>query len=71
MSRVQQLDKKELSRRVAGVTDQPLWLAGMLVDATLGEIRIARNKGEQVVIQGFSDRRPSGKPPRQRAQRRP
>ena len=64
------MDKKELSRRVAGVTDQPLWLARMLVDATLGEIRIARNKGERVVVQGFSDPYPTVKPQPRPALRR-
>lgn len=71
MQRVQQLDKKELSRRVAAISDQPLWLAGMMVDVTLGEIKIARKKGERVVIQGFSDSHPSVKPQPQPALRRP
>jgi nucleoid DNA-binding protein len=65
------MDKKELSRRVAGVTDQPLWLAGMLVDATLGEIQIAKNKGETVVIRGFSESKGSRNPRPQTAPRRP
>ena len=64
------MDKRELINRVAGVTDQPVWLAGEMVEAMLGEIQIARNKGETVVIRGFSESKVSRKARPQTALRR-